>query len=180
MRTYLNLYCRDSLYEVNVSLLAEILEHSGVATINWMCLHNQPLHWNHDEGFYKEVRNLSSSQCIEELRISSPTVAVISPAESAWAEELAGDIKKIPKSISDGVVTDAPIFVWGEATIRDYYEAKTAAQTRFQIALGGDGAPNDGLEYVQYLREMPLMKEMINWLESKTGKKWDLLITLSG
>jgi hypothetical protein len=178
MYTYLHVYCADKAYLPDSRVLRDMIYRFKLQALPHVWIYNKPCFWNDQPTPLMELEDQSIDDYIGLLSKKAAASVMCGNVYSEWCEDIADEIGRLPKEVSDGTITQNLILIWGPSSIGDHFSYITIAETSFDILLMGDGCPHDSEECLRLMAELPGIKSLLDYLENLTERKWHLALTL--
>lgn len=167
--------------------MTDVLEHLGTTCVHSFSGYSVPLYWEDGYEYLKHVvfQNLDWRVDIDTAfdlwEEHKPVFAGMSVFVEGYGKQLFDALEQIPEEIGYNTAIGNAGLDIGPFSIpsEDSINAHTIGRFSFAVNLSGDGAPQYSLEYQEAVRENSEMKRLLDWLQEKSGKRWDILIRCS-
>ncbi|MHB9036843.1 MAG: hypothetical protein ACYC64_09255 [Armatimonadota bacterium] len=166
--------------------IRETLVHLGATTVWHASGYSVPNYWENDEVdfwdytvFKKLDWRVDIDKAFDLLNERKPRFASVMFFAQGRIDEITESLMTIPEAIRGYTAVGAISVGIGPFSIPSIQWEYVIGRFCFELKISGNGMPYEYDEYVQAVRDNPEIKKLLSYLEEKSGKRWDVLVSCS-
>ncbi len=160
-----------------------LFRHLGAINVWSMSGYPIPLYWGNTaaaiERIAYDLTDISLGKALDTVKRRRAVTTAIRLTSLDWSNRLRDSLAVVPESLTDGYGPwDVSLNV-GPFSIPTPEHDGTMGTYCFEVKLSGHGMPNDWDEYLSFVRQDPVINELLAFLREHSGKEWEILMSSS-